>query len=725
MAVGILDPKKGIVWQGNEAQLPPDVIEQLQALEARKRMGGIDTSPVDHWTQGAARVVDALGGVLRQKRLDNAATENTTYNEGLIGSLLGNSGGSSSMAPNTGEQAGVSQEMNATNPAPVDVSQNGSTYEPFINTLKQGGVTNPYGLAAVAATGKAESGWSPQNAGRTWADPSQSGQAGTAGGVMSWRGPRLAALQSFAKANGESGNGSPETQAKFLLQEDPSLIQALNGAKSVEEAQSRMNRAWAFAGYDKPGGESARRLGYASAYLPKFQGGEAASTPQAAIEAIAPSSGYIDPVVNSQPTMATTLVSPEMPRAAGSFDAGRFGDAAPAAAATPGAFDNGRFGDPSQQAAAPVQNGAPPAGAPQIYSAQSDFVPELPAPVEVSAPPAVAAVPASPQQQVAQAMTAPAQSRSQAPNINAAIIKAISDPRASESTKAIAGLLLKQQQAQAQAEREQQTWMARQQYEQQQKVNDPSFKLEREKFDFQRTQAAQTGDIKEYEYAKTQGFDGSFAEFQQSMKKAGAANTTINTGEGSKFFNKLDEKNAETFAALSEQGMAGRGKMAQIDRLESLMANAPQGAVGVLKQAAGEYGIPTEGLSDIQAATALINQLVPQQRQPGSGTMSDADLALFKQSLPRLINQPGGNQAIIQTMRGLTDYQIKTGEIADRVANRELKEDGKPYSPADARRDIAALPNPLAAFKPQPGQPTPNEGWKEVSPGIRFKPKGS
>lgn len=721
MAVGILDPKKGIVWQGNEAQLPPDVIEQLQALEARKRMGGINTSPVDHWTQGAARVVDALGGVLRQKRLDNAATENTTYNEGLIGSLLGNSGGTSSMAPNTGEQAGVSQEMNATNPAPVDVSQNGSTYEPFINTLKVGdpqrnlkGVTNPYALAAVAATGKAESGWSPENAGRTWADPSQSGQPGTAGGVMSWRGPRLAALQSFAKANGESGNGSPETQAKFLLQEDPSLIQALNGAKSVEEAQSRMNRAWAFAGYDKPGGESARRLGYASAYLPKFQGGEAAATPQAAIEAIAPGSGYIDPVVNSQPTTATTLVSPEMPPSAGSFDAGRFGDAAPAAPAAPGAFDNGRFGDPSQQAAAPVQNGAPPAGAPQIYSAQSDFVPELPAPVEVSAPPAVAAVPASPQQQVAQAMTAPAQSRSQAPNINAAIIKAISDPRASESTKAIAGLLLKQQQAQAQAEREQQTWMARQQYEQQQKVNDPSFKLEREKFDFQRTQAAQTGDIKEYEYAKTQGFDGSFAEFQQSMKKAGAANTTINTGEGSKFYNKLDEKNAETFATLSETGIQARGKLGQIDRLESLMSKAPQGAVGVLKQAAGEYGIPTDGLSDIQAATAMLEKMVPEQRVPGSGTMSDADLKGFKASLPRIINQPGGNQLIFQTLRGVAQYEQKMGEIADGVANRDL-------TPKEGREAIQKLENPLASFKPQASQATPNEGWQEISPGVRVR----
>ncbi len=114
-----------------------------------------------------------------------------------------------------------------------------------------------------------------------------------------------------------------------------------------------------------------------------------------------------------------------------------------------------------------------------------------------------------------------------------------------------------------------------------------------------------------------------------------------------------------------------------------------------MKQAAGEYGINTEGLSDIQAATALINKMAPTQRQPGSGTMSDADLAPFKQSLPRIINQPGGNATIINTIRGISQYQVQMGEIADRVANREL-------SPAEGRAAIAALPNPLSGFKAPP-----------------------
>ncbi|EPZ76661.1 hypothetical protein M798_01900 [Brucella melitensis ADMAS-G1] len=181
-----------------------------------------------------------------------------------------------------------------------------------------------------------------------------------------------------------------------------------------------------------------------------------------------------------------------------------------------------------------------------------------------------------------------------------------------------------------------------------------------------------TSDMQEYNFAVSQGFKGSFADYQQAMKKAGASSTNVSVGEGDKFYEALDKKNADTFAALSDAGIQARSKLAQIERLGGLMQASPTGATAVLKLAAGEYGIKTDGLDDLQAAQALINELVPQQRQPGSGPMSDADLALFKQSLPRIINTPDGNQLILDTMRGITQYQIQMGDIADQVANREI-----------------------------------------------------
>lgn len=154
-------------------------------------------------------------------------------------------------------------------------------YTDFMQSVVDGGVTNPYGLAAIAATGHAESGFSPQNASGTWNDGKNN-----AGGIMSWNGPRLAALQRHSGGT----NGTPQQQASFFLQENPSLIQKLNNAGSLKEAQQLMNNAWAFKGYDQPGNaNAASRLNVAGKYLKQFSGDQ---TPQSA-------SGYVDPQVST------------------------------------------------------------------------------------------------------------------------------------------------------------------------------------------------------------------------------------------------------------------------------------------------------------------------------------------------------------------------------------------------------------------------------------------
>lgn len=195
-------------------------------------------------------------------------------------------------------------------------------------------------------------------------------------------------------------------------------------------------------------------------------------------------------------------------------------------------------------------------------------------------------------------------------------------------------------------------------------------------------------------------------EWEQAQRKAGANSTTnIVGGEGDKFYQKLDEKNAETFAALSDAGMQARARMGQINRLEGLFANVPQGIEGGFKKIAGDWGVAIgEGTSDIQAASALLEKMVPEQRAPGSGPMSDADIRMFRASLPRVLNQPGGNELIFQTMRGISEYEQQMGVIADAVADRDI-------TPAEGRKRIRELKNPLENYK-LPDGPTPNEGNK-------------
>jgi hypothetical protein len=175
-----------------------------------------------------------------------------------------------------------------------------------------------------------------------------------------------------------------------------------------------------------------------------------------------------------------------------------------------------------------------------------------------------------------------------------------------------------------------------------------------------------------------------------NLKKAPLVQNIVG-GEDTAFDKALGQGQAEQILAISAQGTVARRNRNTLFELQDLLANTPSGTEAGIKSFAGNFGINTEGLSEIQAAEALISQLVPTQRPPGSGVMSDADLELYKRSLPRIINQAGGNQKIIQTTLAINEYLIKEAEIADQVINREI-------TPADGRQKMAALVNPLAEF---------------------------
>jgi hypothetical protein len=177
------------------------------------------------------------------------------------------------------------------------------------------------------------------------------------------------------------------------------------------------------------------------------------------------------------------------------------------------------------------------------------------------------------------------------------------------------------------------------------------------------------------------------------------------------FATKFADGDAKTLGEVSNAGMAARRNMARIDRLEALINANPTGGLAELKRRAGEFGINTEKLNEIQAAQALINSLVPEQRQPGSGPMSDADLALFKESLPRIINQPGGNKLVIDAMRGIAKYDAEGASIVQQLREGKLNR-------AQAFEALQNRVNPLADLSmprsqtgapAQPGQPTPAE----------------
>ena len=209
------------------------------------------------------------------------------------------------------------------------------------------------------------------------------------------------------------------------------------------------------------------------------------------------------------------------------------------------------------------------------------------------------------------------------------------------------------------------------------------------------------GVVGEFQAAKASGEIPAQTTLTDYIAMKRPPGTTVNVGgKPSPFQEASEKKQAEVFSGLQESGTSAQRAAKDINKLDNLLSKVDTGGVAAFKQAAGNLGIKTEGLDNIQAAQAIINKLVPQQRPAGSGTMSDADLALYKESLPRLINQPGANKEIVRSMKEINRYLIKEGEIASAVL------DGK-ISPAEGRRRLLELGNPIEDFFSRNQQASP------------------
>jgi hypothetical protein len=214
------------------------------------------------------------------------------------------------------------------------------------------------------------------------------------------------------------------------------------------------------------------------------------------------------------------------------------------------------------------------------------------------------------------------------------------------------------------------------------------------------------GVVGEFEAAQRSGLIPPGTTLTQfvEMKKPPAPSATAIAGGGKDVFGEESQKRQATrFSDISTSGDAARRSANDVKRLESLIGKVETGGVAAFKQAAGNLGINTKGLNDIQALQAVINKLVPAQRPAGSGTMSDADLALYKESLPRIINQPGANREIVRSMKEINQYLIKEGEVADAVLDGSI-------TPAEGRKRLAALGNPVQDFFARTqSQPAPQQ----------------
>lgn len=448
---------ESFIWGAGGAKLTPEQIAIAQQLLARKKMQGADTSPVQHWSQGAARVADALGDVLQEKRLGSLEKESSTYNNGLLSSLLGSSDTPAPATP--GATGSAMPKVDASGNIPV------ATAPDDVKSLILANVPPEMQSYATNLIGK-ESSFNPNAVSPTGATGLAQFTKGTGSqyGLVSDQGDlrkdpvanlkALVALTNDNRAGLTKALGRAPTDGELALAHQQGLQGAVNllSGKSVPGNNLAVNNI-------DPNSDPRAAANKIMAYYGGSGGQQAALpvTPQmpGEVASLDPSIGIPMPGAEGQ-MRAIAPAQPMPPQAAPQAAL----PALPASTVGP----------------APAVASVPPVGVPA-----SDIPPEFQnSPQLMNADPKqgilaalLSGSPASPQQ-VAQAQTLGSQPQI-APSApqgmgNEAIIRAITDPRASEGTRRIAGILLQQQQARQQA-------ILQQQLQQ----NDPKYRQDLEK----------------------------------------------------------------------------------------------------------------------------------------------------------------------------------------------------------------------------------------------------
>ena len=132
-----------------------------------------------------------------------------------------------------------------------------------------------------------------------------------------------------------------------------------------------------------------------------------------------------------------------------------------------------------------------------------------------------------------------------------------------------------------------------------------------------------------------------------------------------------------------------------------------------------------------QAATALINELTPKMRAPGSGATSDFEMRSFAAALPSMLALPGGNEMVAKMWERIADRQVAVQQLAEKHAleskgltGTKFAEDVKALGPLFSKEELAQMKELSSGGKPAGDRPPlqtfggPTQGQSSM-PGSR------
>lgn len=210
-----------------------------------------------------------------------------------------------------------------------------------------------------------------------------------------------------------------------------------------------------------------------------------------------------------------------------------------------------------------------------------------------------------------------------------------------------------------------------------------------------------TDEIKEYNLAKQQGFQGSFVDFKTGIKRAGATriNNSISTGEN-EYFKKLGAADADRFIDFQKTGRTATQTQGVLDRMEALVDNPEfySGAGGEkfilpLKKTIGALGGNPDAAAPMEEFRALSNKAALEGMGGSLGTgFSNADRDFIVNQYPNLDNTRTGNKARIEGLRAI---ERRKSEIAKRARDYASRNRGRLDAGFDEELAQWAEQNPL------------------------------
>lgn len=638
------------IWGAGGAKLTPEQIAIRRIANQKRLAGGVDTSPVQHWTQGAARVAEALADVVEQRRLATAQTESDTYNTDLVNSILGGAATASSSA--SAASAPVDAPVIAGEPASAPTVDISGSKQDFVNALLPAAIEEGHRTGVdpriIVAQAAQETGW-----GRSAPNNNYFG----------------------IKSHGQSGGSTMMTH------------EYVDG--------KRVNVRDSFRGYASPA-DSVRGYGDFILQNPRYGDLRAAQGLDAQLAALQ-ASGY--------------ATDPNYSRSVGAIARGIQVPEAMPSSAPETAFRDPLVNAQGAQAAIDTQM------APQVDA--QPMAPELPPPTTIAPSPAVA--------QVAQSM--PSAPQQQSGGVNQALIRALSDPRANDQTRAIAEILIRQDQARQQAAQEQAVWQQRQEYERQQQANDPLRQLQIQKAqqDVEQGRNPQrplinSGDGRLYDPNKgewivapdsanrnfraatpdevkvfgTNGQVGPDGRFYPVTPPQGTA-LSVDPNTGAVSFNQGPGVKPLTEAQSKDSFFTTRMTAATptIDKFEDALMSLPEAAAGVIPLNLGRYAQSEEYQLAKDAGRDFVNAYL---RKDSGAALTQAEEENYGQLL---LPQPGDKPAIIDAKRQRRQIAV------------EAIKSGMPPSAVDGM---------LRAIKSVPGadQPAQTTSEKKTSTGVQW-----